>query len=637
MKHPERVPESLADAAGIQQEPGVPVMATLTRAFAERRMLVVLDNCEDVLEPVARVGSELLSACPGLKLLATSREPIGAAGEVVVAVAPLGLPEDSATPDPAQLAASESVRLFVERAGAAKPGFALGEANAVAVAEICRRLDGIPLAIELAAARVRMLSVDEIRGRLGDRFKLLTAGGRGAPGRHQTLRATLEWSAEHLSDDERVLFTRLGVFVGAWSLESAVAVAGSGWDEFDVLDALTRLVDRSLVVVTPPVAGETRYRYLETVRHYALERLTASGEEATIRDLHLAHFLAVAEESQTRLAGAEQKQWLARLDVEHSDLLAAHAWCGGDGARAVQGLRLVGALWRYWLPRGHFALADRILGEALVRRGAQQPTAARATALVSAGGCRLAQGDYGGARQRVEEGLSICRGMGDMRGVARCLTGLASIAIFENSLDIARELSTESLGLYRELGRLTGIAQALHTLGYIALCRRELADANAYYEEALEVLAGTGDDLQIAHTLSDFARVAALRGEWDAAQVRHATALHLASGLDTRRSAAYALEGVAELAAMRGAGIVSTRLLGAARALRKAIGAPLTPSESSEQDSILGTLRTDVGPAQFEAHLAAGERMAFEPAVAEALEWLEGDGQQSIRAGSGGR
>jgi predicted ATPase/serine/threonine protein kinase len=623
LKHPERVPESLADAAGIQQEPGVPVMATLTRAFNERKVLVVLDNCEDVLEPVGRVGSELLAACPGLKLLATSREPIGAAGEVVVAVAPLGLPEDGATPDLARLAASESVRLFVERAGAAKPGFALGEANAVAVAEICRRLDGIPLAIELAAARVRMLSVDEIRGRLGDRFKLLTSGGRGAPGRHQTLRATLEWSAEHLSDDERVLFTRLGAFVGAWSLESAVAVAGSGWDEFDVLDALTRLVDRSLVVVTPPVAGETRYRYLETVRHYALERLAASGEETTIRDLHLAHFLAVAEESQTRLAGADQKQWLARLDVEHSDLLAAHAWCGADDARAVQGLRLVGALWRYWSGRGHYAVAGRTFSEALSRPGAGVRGAERATALVRAGGSAVTRGDYEAARPLVEESLAISRELGDRVGMARCLGTLATIAIFQDDLDEARRWSMDCLVIYRELKRPPGVAAALQSLGHVALRLGELDEAHARYEGALQVLAGTGDDRLMALALAEFARVATRRGEMEAARIRFATALELGRGLAAKREMAYALEGVAELAAGRGEGGMAMCILGAAAALRDAIGSPLTAAEAGELDRFAEDLEASLGEQESTRQNSIGRGMNFEAALEHALRWLE--------------
>ncbi len=627
LEHQERVPESLADAAGIQQEPGVPIMRTLARSFAEHRVLLVMDNCEDVLEPVNRIGSELLRACPGLKLLATSREPIGAAGEVVVAVAPMSLPEAGGAPDPAVLGASESVRLFVERAGAAKPGFVLATVNAEAVAEICRRLDGIPLAIELAAARVRMLSLDEIRARLGDRFRLLTAGGSGAPGRHQTLRATIQWSVDHLSDDERELFTLLGVFVGAWSLESAVAVSGADRDEFEVLDAMTRLVDRSLVVVTPAVAGETRYRYLETVRHFALERLAESGEEAAMRGRHLDYFLRVAEESQARLAGADQKRWLDRFDLEHSDLLAAHAWCGGDEGRAVRGLRLAGASWAYWSARGHYAVAGRTLLEALARPGAGGRDAARAAALVRAGAYALSQADYVSARPLVEESLAISRELGDRQGVARCLGSLASIAIFQDALVEARTWSAECLEVYRELGRTPGVAGALQTLGHVALCQGDLDEAHAHYEEALAVLASTGDDRKIAFALSEFARVATRRGEWEAGRLRFATALQLVRGLGARREAAYALEGVAELAAERGQPAVSTRILGAAQALREAIGSPPTAAESNDQVALLGRLRETLGREEYSRHILAGRALGLEAAIEQALGWLEGNSE----------
>ena len=624
-QHPERVSESLAEVCGVKQEPGVPITRTLAQSFSESRVLVVLDNCEEVLEPVNRLGSELLGACPALKLLATSREPIGASGEVVVAVAPLGLPADGGSDDPAALGASESVRLFVERGGAAKPGFALEAVNAGAVAEICRRLDGIPLAIELAAARLRMLSLDEIRARLGDRFKLLTAGGRGAPARHQTLRATIEWSADHLSDDERELFTHLGVFVGAWSLESAVAVAGESRDEFEVLDALTRLVDRSLVVVTPVATGETRYRYLETVRHFALERLAGSGQEPALRDRHLAHFLGVAEDSQARIAGADKKRWLPRLDLEHSDLLAAHAWCGSDVSRAVPGLRLVGALWGYWSARGHYALAGRTLHEALGRPGAGGRDSARATALVRAGGFALFEGEYDGARPLVEESLAISRELRDRQGVARCLSALATIAIFQNALVEARERSAESLAVYRELGRAPGVAIALHNLGHVALCQGYLSEAHARYEEEVKVLASTGDDRQLAQALSDFARVATRQDDWEAGRMRFATALQLVRGLGARREAAYALEGVAEYAVARGDPATSACVLGAAQALREAIGSPPTAAELTEHKVLLDRLRDALGREACAEHLTTGRSLEFGAALKRALDWLEGD------------
>jgi predicted ATPase/serine/threonine protein kinase len=623
LKHQERVPESLADAAGIQEEPGVPILKTLLASFAERRVLIVLDNCEELLDPVSHLGLALLEGCPGLKLLATSREPTGSPGEVVVPVAPLGLPAEGGDADPGVLAANESVRLFVERAVAASPAFTLGAQNAGAVAEICRRLDGIPLAIELAAARARTLPVEQLAARLDDRFRLLTGGSRAAAPRHRTLRAAIAWSDALLEADERELFVRLGAFAGAWSLTSAVALAGADRDEFEVLDAMTRLVDRSLVVVTPSVAGETRYRYLETVRQFALDRLVETGEEPALRARHLDYFLGVAEESQAALAGAEQKQWLARLDVEHNDLLAAHAWCGVGDGHAVQGLRLVGALWRFWAVRGHYAMAGRALTEALARPGAAGRSEARATALVSAAGCALARGDYGGARPLVEEALAITRELEDRKGTARCLTALATIAIFQGLLEEAEAMSTESLVIYRDLGRTRGVAHALHTLGHVALSRGRLDEAHTRYEGALQALAGTGDDRQIAHTLTDFARVATRQGDWEAAQLRFATALQILRGLGVRREAVYALEGIAELAFGKDQPAFCAETLGAAQAIRETIGSPLTPAEASDQAALHHRVSDLLGESACAESIAAGRALGFEAALDLALRWLE--------------
>jgi predicted ATPase len=383
--------------------------------------------------------------------------------------------------------------------------------------------------------------------------------------------------------------------VGAWSLESAVAVAGDGRDEFDVLDVLTRLVDRSLVVVVPVVAGESRYRYLETVRHFALERLAEIGVEASLRDRHLAYFLKVAEDSQTPIMGGEQKRWLERLDVEHSDLLSAHAWCGVDDARAGQGLRLVGALWRYWAVRGHYALGGRILHEALARPGAARRDAVRISALVGAAGYALTQSDYEGARPFAEEALAIARELGDRRDEARCVTALATIAAHSNALDEARALLAESLTIYRELGRPAGIGRALHTMGYVAVRQGDLDEAHARYEEALAVLAKIGDDFAVANTLTDLAWVAIRRGEWEAARVRLATALSIIKGLAARREGAYALGIVAEMAASRNEPAIATLVLGAAVALHDKVGSRPSATDLAEQAALLDLLREELG------------------------------------------
>src|SRR5262249_18107463 len=333
-------------------------------------------------------------------------------------VPPLGLPASAAS-DPRALAASESVRLFAERAALVDPGFAVDAGNAAPVADICRSLDGIPLAIELAAARVRVLAPGEIRTRLSDRFRLLA--GRGGLVRHQTLRATIQWSYDLLAEPEKRMLRSLSIFGGGWTLGSATAVCMEHGDEFEVLDLLTLLVDKSLVSVDRSRDAHTRYRFLETVRHYAAEKLGETQEALPLRLRHVAYFLALAETAERKLGGHEQSRWLTELEEEHENLLRAFATCGEVKDGAENGLRLAGSISRFWSARGHFGVGRHTLEEALHRPGASAPTRARATALVRAAGLALYQGDYAAARPLVEQSLAIYRELGDRKGVARSL------------------------------------------------------------------------------------------------------------------------------------------------------------------------------------------------------------------------
>jgi predicted ATPase/serine/threonine protein kinase len=623
----ERVPEALAAAVGVVEDPGVPIERTLVTHFRERRALIVLDNCEDLLAAVAGLVTQMLGACPGLRLIATSREPLAVAGEVVLAVPPLAVPETGAA-DTAALAASDAVRLFVQRAGAVRPDFALTAENAGVVVEICRRLDGIPLAIELAAARVRLLSPAQIRDRLGDRFKLLTAGSGGTGGRHQTLRATVQWSVDQLNPEERELFDMFGVFVSPWTLTSAVEIAG-GRDEFEVLDAMSRLADRSLLVVQPAGSGDSRYRYLETVRVFALESLIAAGDPAPVRDRHLRHFAGVAESAPASQASADQKRWLDQLEREHDDLLAAHDWCGAGGGpeRAVIDLKMVGALWRFWSAKGHYALARRTLNEALSRPGAGDPGAERAAALVRAGAFALHEGDHDAARPQIEEALAISRAIGDKKGVARCLLGLSTIAVFGGDLAGARARSLESLAAYREIGQTSGATQSLHNLGYAALRMGDLDEARARLEEALAMAGQAGDERMMTLTLAELATVSIRLGDTDAARARLASSLQMARALDARREPAYAIEGVADLAGTSGDPRTAAWMLGAAEGLRAALGSFLSTSERAEQKALLDRLTAAAGAGAVAEAMAAGRREPFEQAAPRALEWLEGAAQ----------
>ena len=415
---PELVPQTVAAQLGVREQPGRPVLAALVDVLRRAPLLLVLDNCEHLVEACARLAGALLRACPGLRVLATSREPLGVAGEVVWRVPSLALPE--ATPPSEQLEDAAAVRLFVARARAARPAFALTEQNARAVADVCRRLDGIPLALELAAAHVPLLSVEQIAERLDDALGLLTRGSRLAPARQQTVRATLDWSYGLLTPPERRLFDRLAVFAGGWTLAAAEGVAGTdGIAPRTVLPMLGRLVDQSLVVVEPEPGGPGRYRLLEALRQYGLERLAAGGGRPRARDRHAAHYLALAEQTAPRLFGPGAPAAQARLEGERDNCRAALRWLVERGA-TERALRLVGALGRFWFYRGYLAEGEAWTARVLALPGADRPTAGRARALYAAGAAALGRGDYAAVEAAGREALALWRRRGPRGAPCRC-------------------------------------------------------------------------------------------------------------------------------------------------------------------------------------------------------------------------
>jgi non-specific serine/threonine protein kinase len=444
----------------------------------------VLDNCEHVVDACAALADALLRACPDLRVLATSREALGVAGEAPHRVPSLALPDPARPPPVEALAAYEAVRLFVERAAIVQPGFALTARNAAAVAQVCARLDGIPLALELAAARVRVLPLEQLLPRLEDRFRLLTGGGRTAPVRHQTLRAAVDWSYALLAAPERALFARLSVFAGGWDLEAAEAVgAGDGIGAEAVLDLLTRLADTSLVVAEAPPAGGggARYRLLETLRQYAGERLREGwGGAAAARRRHAAHYLALAEAARPPLQGAAQLGWLARLEAEGDNLRAALRWYldGGDAAAAV---RLAAALSPFWYLRHRRAEAQAWLAELLALPGLAG--APRARALGMAGHVAGILGDGAGARRLLEEGLALARGLGDDALLASALNQLGGYRLWRGDYPAARALYEEALALFRRRGDHSAGAYLLTDLGLLWHWQGEAARARAAFEE----------------------------------------------------------------------------------------------------------------------------------------------------------
>lgn len=430
---PVLVPQVVAAALDVREESGSPLLATLIDSLHDKQLLIVLDNCEHLVEACGVLVDALLSGCPDLRVLATSREALGIGGEVVWRVPALSV-ADLMLPLPTEaIARSEAVRLFVERASAALPGFALTERTAPGVVEICRRLDGIPLAIELAAARVRVLGVEQIAARLDDHLGLLTGGSRTAPSRHQTVRAAIDWSYEFLTDPERRLFDRLSVFAGSLSLEAAEAVgSGDGIAESEIVDVLAGLIDKSLVIVEPGDYRVARYAVLETLRQFGAERLAATSAAPTIRERHALFFVALAEAAESGLFGPDQPAWVTQLGLERGNLRVALQWVL-ESSNAEAGLRLGAAAFKFWEVSGSVG-EGRAWLDKLLTHPASTRTRARARALGAAVHLATLQGDVAAARVHADESLAIARELGDVPAIAAALQHVGRLALFRGSM-----------------------------------------------------------------------------------------------------------------------------------------------------------------------------------------------------------
>jgi non-specific serine/threonine protein kinase len=618
---------TVAQVFGVPDSGSRPPLEHVQDYLRDRRLLLLLDNCEHLVGACAALADALLRACPHLHVLATSREVLGVAGETVYPVPPLTLPPPgeavSASPD-APLAASEAVQLFVTRAAGVLPGFALSERNAPAVAEVCRRLDGMPLALELAAARIRVLAPEQIAARLEDRFRLLTGGSRTALPRHRTLRATLDWSYELLSEPERALFRRLAVFAGGFTLEAAEAVGSPPTasprpapDEppaATVLDLLAQLADKSMVVVEPTAAGPVRYRLLETLRQYGWERLAESGEDAVVRRRHAHFYLAYAEAAEPELVGPAELACADRLEHEHDNLRAALRWLAESGESEAE-LRLSGALWRFWFIHSHLAEGRQWLEAALARGGAA-PAAARARALCALAYIVPAQGDFPGGRAYALESLALYRELGDKVRMSDVLGVLGMTALFAGDFEHARAWATEGLAVSREAGYAHGTGLALGILGGVAQARGDEEQAAALCTEGVAMLA---DPEGAAYVFEALARITHRQGRRARATTLYGECLELYRQTGDRQAIARCLDGLAALAASQGRLERAARLFGAGQALREAIGVSLMPPDRVEHDRGVAEARLALGEAAYQAAWAAGRALPLGEAIDEAL------------------
>ena len=476
LSDPGLVPQKVAAVLDVREQPGHPLSDTLADYLRAKNLLLLLDNCEHLIEACATLAEALLQTCANLKILATSREGLDIPGEMTYRVPSLSLPDPQQLPQLEYIRQYEAINLFIERTTFNQPTFTLTDRNAPVIAQICQRLDGIPLAIELAAARVKALSVEQIGARLEDSFRLLKGGSRTALPRQQTLRATIDWSYNLLTAPERKLLNRLSVFRGGWTLEAAEEVcSGKGVETDEVLDLLTQIVNKSMVVMEEVSSGEegggeTRYRLLETVRGYGLERLAESGEEEAIRQHHASFFLALAEEAGPELHGPDQVEWLGRLKGELDNLRAALQWNKSEN-NFEAGLRLAGALWWFWNTAG-IASEGREWLEGTLRR----PSVAERSgvsdsvltkALASAGVLAGIQGDSDRAVELCEEGLILARELGDKKDIAFSLTNLGAVKYFRGEFEQARQYAEEGIALSREVGDKWLLASSLRILGVV--------------------------------------------------------------------------------------------------------------------------------------------------------------------------
>ena len=620
MAEPEHVARAVATALDVREEPDRPIAETLTRHCAGRRMLLVLDNCEHLVDACAMLAERLLSAASALCVLVTSRERLGVTGELVVAVRSLTMPPADAEQDMDALSGFESVRLFVERARQAAPEFVLAVGNASGVARICRRLDGIPLALELAAALVKLLTVEQICARLDDRFRLLTGGSRTVA-RHQTLVATLTSSYACLTPDEQRCFDRLSVFAGGWTLKAATAVAGQV-DEIEMLKLHARLVDKSLVHVDRTVPDGPRYGMLETVRQFARERLEASGASVETRARHLAHFVEFARLAQSHLFGEAMRQWLVAIDADLPNLLAAHAFCDRTSDGVNRGIELATNLRGYWLARGLFALGQQVYEEALAREGGDPRAMQRGKLLYAFGQHHYVRGQLQDSLTPIKEALSIAQEHGDDEGAVYCLDKICLATTWLGDTVHGGEYCDQVLAAANRTGKPRLMGFAMMAKGGVCRAEGNFEVAAQAFEQALKLFDLEQDLNNRYNALVNVARTSIALGARDRARETLAAALRMVGEMGTIYRGHFALEATARLAAACEDWLLAARLQGAAEAAVDKMGGTRIwfddPVLASLHEKPAAMLETGVYAAAYDR----GHNLALEAALGEAIAWL---------------
>jgi predicted ATPase/class 3 adenylate cyclase len=612
---PSLVPTSIADAVGAKEEPGRSVADTLKDHLRDKELLLVLDNFEQVTQ-AADVVLLLLNSAPRLKILVTSRIVLHLSGEQEYPVLPLALPDPDHLPDLDTLSQFEAVALFIDRARAVKPDFEVTNENAPAVAEICARLDGLPLAIELAAVRVKLLSPQSMVARLAQRLPLLTGGARDLPERQRTLRGAIEWSHDLLDEPKRQLFARLAVFMGGCTLEAAEAVCGA---DLDVLDALASLVDESLLRRTETPDGEVRFGMLETIREFAAERLAQSGEEEDLGQRHAEWMMAFAEEAEPHLIGEDQVLWLGRAEQEHDNARTALQWAL-DHDRGETGIRIAASLWRFWQQRGHLRAGRKWLDDLLALPSAAARTAARGKALGAAGSLAYWLNDKDATEARYRESVDIFREVGDRGGLADALYNLAFIPMLKRDLEEAQALFDQAGVEAEAVGNRLLLAHAKSFRAYADLMRGNPAAAVEPLKESAAIIRELGHKFDLADNLGSLAGAYHMSGDFEAAHAAYRESMELFREANNPTGMNMLLHWIAAMAADEGQFRRAVRLEAAYETTREEIGGGAPPELMTIVRDPLEPARKALGAEEFEEALEEGRALGLEKAVAYALE-----------------
>jgi|CXWL01.1.fsa_nt_gi predicted ATPase/serine/threonine protein kinase len=658
---PALVAKTVAAVMRCEDVPGKAMTQRLTDHLAAKKLLLVLDNAEHVLAACAQLAEAVLAQCSNACVLVTSREGLRAVGELTYRVPPLAAPDPLRDTTPERLMAHPSARLFFDRASLHRPQLKVTLENAPAVASICHRLDGIPLAIELAAARVRAMSVAEVNARLDHGMGMLSSGRRTAAARQQTLRSLIDWSYDLLDEPEQAMLRRLATFSGGWTLAAAEQVcSGQGIADWAVLDLLASLVDKSLVQAEDG-GKTTRYGLLETMRQYAQDRMRESGDAAQWQSRHLSYFVALAEEAEPHLTKADQIDWLGRLEAEHPNIRAALSWSTEGEGDPADGLRLAGALERFWVIRGHFTEGSAWLGRLLKAEPDSQSAQYRANALRAAGQMARMQGDFAAARPYFQESLVLSRNLGDRKGTAGSLSGLGTCALNQGDYSAARALYEEALAVLRELGDRHALAPVLNNLGLVAnnlrdhmaaralyeeclLIDREVGDRNAIAisltnlgtavreggdapaavaltEEGLAIFRELGNQHDVAWSLSNLGSFACGQGRLRAARASFIECLAIRRDLGDRWGLPSSLEGLGGVEAAMNRLLRAAQLWGAAEGLRATFGIPLSPLARGKSEQNVAMARVELGDdAAFERSWQDGRAMNLDETLTYALQ-----------------